>query len=51
MQRLPKDVKEFFRKQGSIGGKKSRAMQTPAERKAQAKKAVAARWAKQKPGK
>lgn len=48
MKKLPADVQEFFRKQGSKGGKKSRAALTPEERKAQARKAIKARWDKQR---
>jgi len=48
--RLPPEVREFFRKQGarggriggSLGGKKTAASMTPAERIARAKKASAA---------
>lgn len=43
---LPPEVVEFFRKQGSIGGKRSLETMTPEERTARAKKAVAAREAK-----
>lgn len=64
-KKLPPEVMEFFRKQGSKGGKKAAASMTPAERTARAKnaaasmtpaerraralKAVAAREAKRKP--
>jgi hypothetical protein len=45
---LPEDVKEFFRREGSKGGKKggkSRMEQlTPEQRTALAKKAATARW-------
>jgi hypothetical protein len=40
--KLPPNVAEFFRKDGSRGGKKSAASLTPEERVARAKKAVAA---------
>jgi uncharacterized protein YdaU (DUF1376 family) len=44
-QKLPPDVLEFFRKQGSrggkIGGKRSLETMTPEERTARAKKAAA----------
>ena len=51
---IPEEVKEFFRKQGSIGGKKGGALGwaglTPEQRTARAKKAVAARkWHAVKP--
>lgn len=64
-KKLPPEVMEFFRKQGSKGGKKAAASMTPeertaraknaaasmtpAERRARALKAVAAREAKRKP--
>ena len=38
-KKLPPDVAEFFRKQGSKGGKKSAAALTPAQRIARAQKA------------
>jgi hypothetical protein len=41
-KKLPPEILEFFRKQGSKGGKKSAASFTPEERSARAKKAVAA---------
>ncbi len=41
MKKLPPEVLEYFRKQGSKGGKKSAAALTPAERSARAKKASA----------
>jgi hypothetical protein len=48
MAKLPAAALEFFRKQGSKGGKKGGAARmsnlTAAERKALAKKAAAARW-------
>lgn len=58
-KRLPADVLEFFRKQGSkggkIGGKRSLETMTPAQRTARAKKAgeaaAAARKAKAKKAK
>lgn len=47
-KKLPEDVKEFFRREGSKGGKKggkSRMEQlTPEQRTALAKKAATARW-------
>jgi hypothetical protein len=51
-KRLPADVLEFFRKQGSkggkIGGKRSLETMTPAERSARASKASAAAAAARK---
>jgi hypothetical protein len=41
-QKLPPDVLEYFRKQGSRGGKKAAASLTPAQRTARAKKAALA---------
>src|ERR1700694_2724732 len=38
--------RRFFRKSGSIGGKKGAANMTPAERKERARKAANARWGK-----
>jgi uncharacterized protein YdaU (DUF1376 family) len=46
--KLPKAVLEFFQEQGRIGAKKRAANLTPEERSAQARKAVQARWAKEK---
>ena len=40
--KLPPKVAEFFRQQGSKGGKKSAALLSPEERTERAKKAVAA---------
>jgi hypothetical protein len=40
-KKLPPDILEFFRKQGSKGGKKAAAMLTPEARVARAKKAAA----------
>lgn len=52
MKKLPEDVKEFFRREGSKGGKKggkSRMEQlTREQRTALAKKAAEARWGKSK---
>jgi hypothetical protein len=49
-KKLPEDVLEFFRKQGSkggkIGGKRSLETMTPEQRTERAKHAVAAREAK-----
>jgi hypothetical protein len=54
-KKLPPDVLEFFRKQGSkggkIGGKKAAESMTPEQRSERARKAVAAREAKRKSGK
>jgi hypothetical protein len=47
-QKLPPDVVEFFRKQGSKGGKKAAAGMTPEARIARAKKAAAALTAEQR---
>jgi hypothetical protein len=41
-KKLPPDVLDFFRKQGSKGGKKSAAALSPGERSARAKKAAEA---------
>lgn len=46
--KLPKAVLEFFQEQGRIGAKKRNANLTAEERSAQARKAVQARWAKEK---
>jgi hypothetical protein len=47
-KRLPADIKEYFRKEGSKGGKLSGAARmeklTPEQRSEIAKKAAAARW-------
>jgi hypothetical protein len=43
---LPPEVADFFRKQGSIGGKRSLETMTPEQRTERAKRAVAAREAK-----
>ena len=40
-KKLPSEVLEFFRKQGSKGGKKAAASMTPAERTTRARKAAA----------
>ena len=48
---LPPDVAEFFRSQGSRGGKRSLETMTPEERTARAKSAVAAREANRAAGK
>jgi hypothetical protein len=47
---LPPEVADFFRKQGSIGGKRSLETMTPAQRTERAKLAVAAREAKRAAG-
>lgn len=47
---LPPEVAEFFRKQGSIGGKRSLETMTPEQRAERARKAVAAREAKRAAG-
>lgn len=43
---MKKLTREYFQKQGSIGGKKSSANMTPEQRKERAKKALEARWKK-----
>jgi len=45
---FPKEVLEFFRKTGKIGGKTRAANMSAEERSEQARKAVQARWAKAK---
>jgi hypothetical protein len=51
-KRLPPEIREFFKKQGSkggkIGGKRSLETMTPEQRSERARKAVAAREAKRK---
>ena len=42
---MPDNVREFFRKQGSIGGKRRMKKLTPEERTEIAKKAAESRWA------
>ena len=48
MKKLPKDVLEYFRKQGAkggkIGGKKAASTMTAKQRSERAKKAALARW-------
>ena len=44
MPELPEDVKKWFAKAGSVGGKKSSGNLTGKQRKARAKKAARARW-------
>jgi len=44
--KLPENIREFFRRQGSIGGKKRNAQLTPEQRSEIGRKAVEARWAK-----
>jgi hypothetical protein len=41
-------IERVARYYGSIGGRKSAAMFTPAQRKARARRAIKARWAKRK---
>ncbi len=50
-EKLPDAVLEFFRKQGSIGGKKRAQQMSPEQRSEQARKAVNSRWEKQKDSK
>lgn len=49
-KKLPKDIKEFFQREGAKGGKKGgksrMAGMTDAQRKELAKKGAAARWGK-----
>jgi hypothetical protein len=51
-KRLPPDVRDYFikqgRKGGKLGGPARAAAMTPEERRESARKAVNARWAKQK---
>ena len=44
--KLPDDVREFFRRQGKIGGKKRLETLTAEERREIARKAAQARWGK-----
>jgi hypothetical protein len=44
--KMPDDVREFFRKTGSVGGKARRDSLSPEQRRRIAKKAARARWAK-----
>jgi len=44
--KLPDEVREFFRRQGRIGGKRRAQNLTPEERSEGARRAVQARWAK-----
>lgn len=46
--KLPESALDFFRQQGKAGGLKRSEMLTAEERSDQARKAVQARWAKQK---
>jgi len=48
--KLPDDVKKFFQRTGKAGGKARLANLTPERRRAIAKKAAAARWAKKQKG-
>jgi hypothetical protein len=45
---LPDEVREFFRRQGRIGGRTRAQNLTPEERSEGARRAVEARWAKRK---
>jgi hypothetical protein len=47
-KKLPPAILEFFRKQGSKGGKTAAARMTPEERTARAQKAATAAWAVRK---
>ena len=42
---MPDEVREFFRKQGSIGGKRRMKKLSPRERTEIARKAATSRWA------
>jgi hypothetical protein len=44
--KLPDEIREFFAKQGSIGGKKRTRQLSPERRAEIARKAATARWAK-----
>jgi hypothetical protein len=44
--KLPDEVKELFKKAGSKGGKRRKKALTAKQRKASARKAARARWAK-----
>jgi hypothetical protein len=44
--KLPDEIREFFRKQGSIGGKKRNRALSPEQRQESARKAAQARWSK-----
>lgn len=46
--KLPKAALEFFRKMGHVGGTRRAANLTAKQRSEQARKAVQARWAKQR---
>jgi hypothetical protein len=44
--KLPDEIRDYFRKQGAVGGKTRAANLSPEERRKGALKAVQARWAK-----
>jgi len=44
--KLPDEIRKFFRKQSSIGGKKRNRLLSPEERRESARKAAQARWGK-----
>jgi len=44
----PAELREYFSRMGRKGGKARASRQTPEQRKAQARKAIQARWAKAK---
>ena len=44
--KLPEDIREYFRKQGAVGGKTRAANLSPEERREIARKAVQSRWEK-----
>ena len=49
MVKLTKELREYFQKQGSIGGKKAAKTMDEQAKRNRAKKAAAARWGKKKP--
>lgn len=46
--KLPKDILDYFKKEGSKGGKKGSSNLTPEQRKERARNAVKKRWEKHK---
>jgi len=49
VMKLPKDVREYFKRQGATGGKKRARNLTAEERSESARKAAQTRWAKLQP--
>ena len=45
---MPDEIREYFRRQGRVGGKTRARNLTPEERSEGARRAVQARWAKRK---